>query len=209
MNTYNEHMDQNFSISKDRSNKRLLSVLLILSLAIYQSALLAEPAPKMNIMGTSLLSLPSEETEDCFFERFSSGAFPGQPSQHEHKKSSIIQRNNSIPTRTSLSGLKKTDKKRGSSYQFLVPSPGENGVILRKYDSLIERVNNQQPESEKTRIGNDLKEASANSNKLVPVVYENDRGKQVPHNPSLEFHNEPADFDIDLTDTGINVRYLW
>ena len=70
MITYKVQMNRNFGISKDGSNKRLLSVLLVLILATYQSALLSEPAPKMNIMGTSLLSAPKIDRMTRVFSRF-------------------------------------------------------------------------------------------------------------------------------------------
>ncbi len=209
MKTYKVQMNRNFGISKDVSNKRLISVLLFLSLAAYQSVLLSEPAHKMNILGTSLLSSPSEAMEEGFLERFSSGAFPGQPPRYENKKSTAIQKDDAIPTINSMSVNEKTDKKRESSFHLLVPHPRDNGVILRKYNSVIDRVNMHQSENDKTRGGNSRKETNANRTPLAPLVYGNDSAEPAPFNPSLEFHNEPVDFDIDLTDTGINVRYLW
>ena len=205
MKTYKVQMNRNIGISKEVSNKRLIGVLLLLSLAAYQSVLLSEPVPAMNVLGTSLLSPPSENTEEGFLERFSSGAFPGQPPRYENKKSSAIQRDSLIPTHKLTSGIKK----RESSSHLLAPRPNDNGAILRKYDSVIERVNIQRSENDKTRSGNGLKETKANRTTLDPLVYENDSAEPAPFNPSLDFHNEPADFDIDLTDTGINVRYLW
>ena len=207
MNYYKVQTKQVFVIYEGVAIKHWLSVLFFLTLVAYQSVSLSEPAPV--ILGMSLLSPSSEESEEGFLERFSSGAFPGQPPRNVTKKSRPVGESKLIPRRRSANRIKKTHKKGKSSSLFSAPNTGEIGVILGKYDFVIERVNNKQSENAKTRVENRPKETNANKNKLDLIIYHGDTDARAPLSPSLDIHNEPTDFDIDLSETGIVVRYLW
>ncbi|GEM_PF-3603539 len=209
MNTHKVKETRNFGIFKGASTKSLINVLFALVLGVGQSVAFSEPVSMMNILGTSLLSPSSEESEEGFLEHFSSEAFPGQPPRNEHKKSPSVQKGNLNPSDRPMSGLKKSDNKHGSSSRYSVPGQGENGGILRKYGAVIDRVNNKNSENKKTHSATGLKAASSSENKLDRIDDDRDTAEKAISNPSLEFLNEPVDFDIDLTETGVVVRYLW
>ena len=209
MNTYKVQTNQFFFIYKYVAIKHWLSVVLFLTLVAYQSVSLSELAPATNILGMSPLSPSSEESEEGFLERFSSGAFPGQPPRNVTKKSRSVGESQWIPRHKSANRINKTHKKGKSSFPFSVPNTGKIGVILGKYDFVIDRVNDKQSENAKTRVANRPKETNANKNKLDLIIYHGDIDERVPLSPSLDIHNEPTDFNIDLSETGIVVRYLW
>lgn len=206
MNTYKVKTNRVF---KYVAVKNWTSVLLFLTLVAYQSVSVSEPASMTNILGMSLLS-PSEELEEGFFERFSSGAFPGQPPLKENKNPPSVQVSKSIFPYESAFEIKIIDKKSELSSLFSLLDTSENGMILGKYDSVIERVNKRYSGSDKTSVADVSKETTANKNKLdLLIAYDGNTDENTPISPSRDIHNEPADFGIGLSETGIVVRYLW
>ena len=84
-------------------------------------------------------------------------------------------------------------------------------MILGKVGSVIERsLNDKQSLSDNTPGTDVSKGINAGNSKLdLLIAYDDNTDEIAPLSPSLEINSERGDFDIDLTETGVVVRYLW